>query len=252
MDSILWDISNQATFLLLNPFEHGLFKSRMVDRIEGVKIASLYPFMKLIMCCLFDPLKPTLYNLDANVCFLDIDNEFLRMSCDWCSLVTGILETSKQNIIRRPELVQQIDFTRLHVMDIYVDFVLSGRTEKVTPEQVEIWCKNTFGQVTSDLLLFSRIYLKLEQIELRWCPFKRSKELYYRNKDKRYLEPNEQNIYEVGKILSKYETITCNNCPRVINSEWKYTKSNEKSMFQPLLDYMMREIREPRFPEPLL
>ena len=71
-----------------------------------------------------------------------------------------------------------------------------------------------FGKKSIDLLLFSQIYLKLEMIELRWCPFKRSKEFYYRNKDKQYLEPTEKMRYEVGKILSKHETITCNNCPK--------------------------------------
>ena len=177
------------------------------------------------------------------LCFMDIDNNTFRLTCDWCSIVNGIVETSKQNIINRPELVNQIDFVRLPLAEIFLDFILTGRTEKVTQEQAELWCNDTFGQVTSDHLLFSRIYIKLEHIELRWCPFKRSKEFYYRNKDKRYLEPTEQTIYEVGQILSKHETITCNNCPRVINAEWKYTKSNEKSTFQPLLDYMMCEIQ---------
>ena len=46
-------------------------------------------------------------------------------------------------------------------------------------------------------------------------------------------------IYEVGKILSIHETITCNNCPKVVNKNWKYTKSNKHSIFQPLLDYIM-------------
>lgn len=81
-------------------------------------------------------------------------------------------------------------------------------------------------------------------IELRWCPFKRSKEFYYRNKDNRYLEPTEKIIYEIGKILSEHDTITCNNCPRVINEKWKYTKSNKLSIFQPLLDYMVYEINK--------
>ena len=47
----------------------------------------------------------------------------------------------------------------------------------------------------------------------------------------------------MGKILSEHETITCNNCPRIINEKWKFTKSNKKSIFQPLLEYMMEQIK---------
>ena len=82
----------------------------------------------------------------------------------------------------------------------------------------------------------------MEFLELRWCPFKRSKETYYRNKDPRYLEPTEKIMYEIGKILNEHETITCNNCPNIVNTNWKYTKNREPSIFQPLLDYMMKEI----------
>ena len=214
--------------------------------IEAVKIMPHYPFLKIVMNYLFVPLKHTLYNLDKNVCFMGIDDKYsnIRISCDWCSICNGIVETSKLNIIKNPNLVKRIDFENLKNFDKYLDFILVDRTERLTNEKIEEWCENTFGKKTFDLLLFSQIYLKIEMIELRWCPFKRSKEFYYRNKDKRYLEPTEKMIYEVGKILSKHETITCNNCPKVVNKNWKYTKSNKHSMFQPLLDYMMEEINK--------
>jgi len=212
--------------------------------IELVKIYPHYPFLKLIMNYLFTPLKPALHNLDKNVCFLNIDDKYvcLRLSCDWCSIVNGIMETAKQNIIKNPKLVKRIDFEKLKIADKYLDFILVDRKDKLTNDKIEKWCQKTFGKTTTVLLLLSQIYLKIEMIELRWCPFKRSKEFYYRNKDKRYLEPTEQMIYEFGKIISKHETITCNNCPKVINEKWKYTNSNKQSVFQPLLDYMMEEI----------
>ena len=215
---------------------------------ESWKISPHYPFVKILMEFLFVPLKPTLNNLDKNVCFLDIvantDNEIFLLSCDWCSICNGIVETSKRNIIKNPNLVKRIDFEKLKIADKYLDFSLIDRTERLTNEKIEEWCENTFGKKSIDLLLFSQIYLKLEMIELRWCPFKRSKKFYYRNKDKRYLEPTEKMRYEVGKILSNYETIACNNCPKVVNENWKYTKSNKQSIFQPLLDYMMEEINK--------
>lgn len=213
--------------------------------VEGIKVLPAYPFLKLIINCVFIPLKPALRNLDENVCFLDIDDINIALECDWCSICNGIMETAKHNIIKNPKLVKQIDFDKLKIFDCYLDFILIDRTEKITNKKTEEWCENTFGKKTIDLLLFSQIYLKVEMIELKWCPFKRSKEFYYRNKDKRYLEPTEKMTREVGKILAKHETITCNNCPKLVNENWKYTKSNKSSCFQPLLDYMMEQIREP-------
>lgn len=196
--------------------------------IEFYKIYPHYPSIKTIMICLFNPLKPVLHNLDKNVSFLDIaeNKETIQLiiGCDWCSICNGIVETAKSNIVKNPKLVKRIDFEKLKIMDKCLDIILVDRTEKITNEKIEEWCKNTFGKKSIDLLLFSQIYLKLEMIELRWCPFKRSKEFYYRNKDKRYLDPTEKMIYEVGKILFIHETITCNNCPKVVNEKWKYTK----------------------------
>ena len=242
---LLFNTSNNAIKSLFLRGNDGRVKG-VGGIIEGVKIIPHYPCLKVIMNNLFTPLKPALHNLDKNVCFLDIDDKYytIRMSCDWCSICNGIMETAKQNIIKELKLVKQIDFEKLKILDKYLDFILVDRKDKLTNEKIEEWCHNTFGKITIDLLLFSQIYLKFEMIELRWCPFKRSKELYYRNKDKRYLEPTEKMINEVGKILSKYETITCNNCPKVVNENWKYTKSNTQSIFQPLLDYMMEEINK--------
>jgi len=151
MDSILWDISNRATYILLNPFERGLIPYTLLDFIEGWKVIPLYPHMKYLINFLFTPLKPSLYNLDENVCFIETENVRFRMSCDWCSLINGIVETAKQNIINRPELAKQIDFGNLMFSEVYLDFILSGRNEKVTHEQGETWCRDMFGQATPDL-----------------------------------------------------------------------------------------------------
>lgn len=215
---------------------------------ELYKIYPTYPILKIFIKYMFTSLKPALQHLDKNVCFLDIkennNNISLLISCDWCSIVNGVIETAKQNIIKTPYLLKQIDFKKLKFINKYLDNVLLYRTEQVTNKKIESWCKNTFGIILKKLLILSSIYLKLEMIELTYCPFKRSKEFYYRNKDNRYLDFTDKMIYEVGKILSKHETITCNNCPKVVNENWKYTKSNTKSIFQPLLNSMMEEINK--------
>ena len=193
----------------------------------------------------FHILQPALHNLEKNICFLDIDDKYenIKISCDWCSICNGVFETAKQNIIDDSSLLKKINIKNLKFVDAFLDTVLRNRTRKITTDEIKSWCKKTFNNVTNDLLLLSSIYLKLELIELRWCPFKRSKEFYYRNKDHRYLIPTEQIIHKMGKILSEHETITCNNCPRIINEKWKFTKSNKKSIFQPLLEYMMEQIK---------
>ena len=244
LDLLLFNISNKTvkTYIMFGVDMDGGNN----NLVEGIKIMPHYLGLKSITKYLFTPLKPSLYNLDKNVCFMEIDDKYsnIRISCDWCSLCNGIVETAKQNIIKTPKIIKSVDFENLKIMNENLDSILVYKTEKLTNDKIEEWCENTFGKISSDLLLFSQIYLKFEMIELRWCPFKRSKEFYYRNKDKRYLEPTEKMIYEVGKILSNYETIRCTNCPKVVNENWKYTKSNKQSIFQPLLDYMMEEINK--------
>lgn len=193
----------------------------------------------------FHILKPALHNLEKNICFLDIDDKYenIKISCDWCSICNGVFETAKQNIIDDSSLLKKINIKNLEFFDAFLDTVLTNRKRKITTDEIKSWCIKTFKNVTNDLLLLSSIYLKLELVELRWCPFKRSKEFYYRNKDRRYLVPTEQIIHKIGKILSEHETITCNNCPCIINEKWKFTKSNKKSIFQPLLEYMMEQIK---------
>ena len=237
---IFFMISIQTIFIYLIKGS-GLDKK---SNSEGYKIIPIMSNLSTIIDYLFTPLIPALDNLDKNVCFLEIDDKYnnIKISCDWCSICNGIVETAKQNIIKNHNLLKKIDFEKLRAFDKHLDYILIDRRNKLMKKTIEDWCQKTFQAKSSNLLLLSRIYLKIEMIELRWCPFKRSKKFYYRNKDKRFLNPTNKIIYEVGKILTKHDTITCNNCPKIINDNWKYTKSDTKSMFQPLLEYMMEEI----------
>lgn len=215
--------------------------------MEALKIIPCYPLLKFLIECYFIPLKKVLHNLDENVCFLEIDDKYenIKISCDWCSICNGIIETAKQNLINNPELISFINFDKLTLFDNYLDFILIDRKEKVTNDQIYQWTKNTFNSntVNNQTLLLGGLYLKLELVERRWCPFKRSKEFYYRNKDNQFLDPTEQVILLIGEILNKHETITCNNCPKIINDNWNYTKSNTKSIFQQLLHHLMEQIK---------
>jgi hypothetical protein len=216
------------------------------SRLEAIKILPFYPVFKIFMSYCFVPLKPALRGLADNISFLDIADEYnnIKINCDWCSICNGIIETARATIINNPELLLLIDFKKLAILNKYLDFVLIERKTKLENNAIRTWCNDNFKIITPDLLLFSQIYLKLEMVELRWCPFKRSKEFYYRNKDARYIAPSMQNIYAIGKILAQHETVTCDNCPKIINANWEYTRSTTPSLFEPLLRFMMGAVRD--------
>jgi hypothetical protein len=212
---------------------------------EAFKIIPYYPLLKFLMEFYFKPLLNVLDNLNENICFLEIDDKYenIKISCDWCSICNGIIETAKKNIVSNPQLLSLINFEKLKLFDNYLDYILIDRKEKITNDQIYQWTNTTFNNIIyNNIYLLGSLYLKLELVELRWCPFKRSKEFYYRNIDNKFLNPTEEVIKQIGYILYKYETITCNNCPKLVNDNWKFTKSNTKSIFQPLLDQMLKQI----------
>jgi hypothetical protein len=239
MDKHIWNIHN-ATVYEIKP------KTNLLDIYESIFVAPLYPQLKLFVNVVLEMI-PLLDGLEQNVCFMTItDDTTFKIACDWCSLVNGCVETIKQNLIKHPDKRHLI--TNMQACDTYLDLILLRRTTKLTDTDAEHWCQTTFGYSDNDLLLFSRIYLKLEMIELRWCPFRRSRKLYYRNKDKRYLPVSKQTIFEVGRILETHETITCNNCPKIVNDNWQYAKCDTQSIFQPLLDSIISECLKHKYP----
>lgn len=231
-DLIFLNISNTCiiNYLLHKIYNNDVFYKNLnlsENFYEKFKISPTYPVLKIFYDYIFTPLIPALHGLDKNISFMDIDinDPFFIMNCDWCSIFNGTIHTAIENIKKDNNLLSKIDFNKLKYGDKYLDFILVDR--KVS------------NKVENNILL--NMYLKSEMIELRWCPFKRSKD-YYRNKDNRFLEPSQQMLFEVGKILSNHETITCNNCPKIINANWK-RKSNATSAFKLLLDHMLRKIR---------
>jgi hypothetical protein len=251
LENILWNINNNCVYVITTNY-NDIYHNNIIYnyRFEGLKILPSYFFMKFIMNNLFEPLKYALDGLDKNISFLNVDCcESLKIYCDWCSICNGIVETAKQNIIINPSLIDKINFDKFKILIRYLDFVLQNRKSKITSQQIIDNCLQKYHKTTNELLILSEIDLKIEQIELRWCPFKRCKD-YYRNFDKRYIEPTENNIYTIGKILTKHDSITCNNCPKIINNNW-YNEvginNNKiiKSTFQPLLDYMIDIVNHP-------
>lgn len=238
-NDVLWDIHKQTDWFSFfgdwRAYEH----MRNYTTIRELSLIC-YTFIFLRFTCdyCFEPFKHLLFGMEDNVSFMEIECDF-RNGYNWCSLCNGIYETARIKLQCNPDA--PLDITKLEIFNSYVDIVLANRKTKVVADE---WCLATFGKITRELLLFSQIYLKVEQIELRWCPFKRSRETYYRNKDARYLESSVQMMYEVGKIMATNDTITCNNCPTLLNQYDQFPKATTPSLFQPLLDAMLREIEQ--------
>jgi hypothetical protein len=53
----------------------------------------------------------------------------------------------------------------------YFDVVLMHRLSRPTNVDVHMWCISAFGSSNEKLMLLSKLYLQLETVELRWCPF---------------------------------------------------------------------------------
>jgi hypothetical protein len=64
---------------------------------------------------------------------MDIDDKYsnIRISCDWCSIINGIVETARTNIVKNQKITKSIDFEKLKVFDKYLDFILVDRTGKL-------------------------------------------------------------------------------------------------------------------------
>ena len=76
----------------------------------------------------FEPFKHLLVGLADNVSFMETEMGF-RNGCDWCSLCNGILETSRINLQRNPDV--QLDITKLEILNSYFDIGLANRKTKV-------------------------------------------------------------------------------------------------------------------------
>jgi hypothetical protein len=166
-------------------------------------------------------------------------NAFI-LSCDWCSFVNGTLYTVVQNIESDPEL--------LVLFEPYIELIHQYCQELPLGFNVEIEQTNIpnvpaeyLERYTPVLNFIGLFRSSLDEIETRWCPFKRAKSTYFRNTDRRFqsLEPNV--VRQVGEILATRPNITCDECPRIINGVDTFDHDPDRiSLIQPLLDFVCR------------
>ncbi len=194
-----------------------------------------------------------LNNLRKNVCFLHNPGKKLSpqfvMHCDWCSLLNGICHTIKTNAGTGDEAARRIgvaahDFERA---EAYMRFAMASRSDEdhdAFVADADAYCDEAFGSLDESLRVFSRFALRLERVELVWCPFKRCAEDYYRNADERYANnPSpqaEEALYRrLGAMLG--DTVECRDCAAAFNAAFPMEGSNARSIYQGLLDALCND-----------
>ena len=227
----LWNISNQCVKIWVT--DDFTWNSNPEYFWEGLMIGPFYPFLKIFIVLLADPLKPLLRNVGDNISFLNINNCFFSASCDWCSIVNGVLETFRINVLKNPKLLENVDFVTLRK---YLYFI----NDHWSKDRINKYRKRLFGSILNDdnaeqLQLITKLYVRAEEVEKKWCPFKRASKLYYRN-DK-YMSLTDRNIRKFGKIISKTD-IKCHNCNFELNKTIK-RKKTDNYIFQPIKDYLI-------------
>jgi hypothetical protein len=211
---------------------------------EGIYITPANPYILALYEDFYLGVKPMLVSpLSDYVTFTRLGtSKSNQISCDWCSMVNGLiklcLESAKvSNLIANcPVPDEMLNYCRR---------ATKNRKKQITEIDVETFMNGYFTRKFTCCELrrvksWSNIYLILEQIELRWCPFKAMVE-YYRNTNSSYLPINEHSIYLAGKILSKYETIECVFCNKVLNEEMdpKYMSDGLDSPMLPFYKYIL-------------
>lgn len=198
--------------------------NKFITLFEGVFIIPSNPILLKLYHLVYNDFKEILIEpLDKYVTFtrLKISNSD-RINCDWCSMANGLIYLIKKSIKfylkNEPDKLKNINLINIRILNFYIKSSLLFRKKPIKKP-----IKKDEISYEVDLL-----YNMLEQIELKWCPFKAYAN-YYRNSDERYLPINEESIYYAGEILSKYETIECHICNKEINNkiDLKYIETSE-------------------------
>ena len=89
---------------------------------EGLRI---FPFFYLNkgFARFYYGLPCALFNIETNVSFLQIDmkgSDFISLSCDWCSIMNGMIETAKTNLLYDPILSDLLDMPNLNYVSDFL------------------------------------------------------------------------------------------------------------------------------------
>jgi len=206
---------------------------KFITSYEGIFIIPINPILLKLYHSTYNDFKPILIEpINKYVTFtrLNISNSD-RINCDWCSMANGLIYLIKKSIQfhlkYNPDKLKNISLFNIKILNCYISMSLLYRKKKNYDKNNK---KNLLNNSKFYELFYevNKLYNMLEQIELKWCPFRAYVD-YYRNTNKNYLPINEESIYYAGEILSKFETIECHMCNKEINNkiDLKYIETNE-------------------------
>lgn len=229
-------MQNEYVIMAKNIYKQYTGQSLMYSFIgityEGPFITPINPFILWLYAKSYRQVKKDLIApLDTYITFSRLNfSPADRANCDWCSMVNGLIKL----VVESAKFNENIAIP--DIMRYYCKFALVFRKKSL---DVKSFCQETFGKITPNLMKLSELYLLLEQIELRWCPFKAMAN-YYRNTNPSYIPLNYETIYAAGKILSKQQTIECEFCNKILNEEMdpKYISNDPKT--SPMYSYYIR------------
>ena len=125
-------------------------------------------------------------DIKKTVTFISVDYPMsFRIACDFCSIMNGILHVALDDFRQCPS--KSLDTELIDVIGVLLYDRIRYRSE-ITTEHVSSWIEQELPGVrtsNSTARSIAFLYITLEQVELRWCPFKRCTE-YYRFADPRY------------------------------------------------------------------
>jgi len=215
---------------------------------EGFFVIPSNPIALYLITKFYRETKPLfIKSLSEYVTFtrLNLSNADI-INCDYCSLVNGlsklVIDSAKQYITSNPQKIATIPISN----DIieFVNLALLMRTKQITDNDVNDYISLTFGnkyssfapEIYKRLFVWSNFYLSLEQVEMRFCPFK-SMGNYYRNTNPNFLPINSDTIYQAGKILSQFDTIECYLCSKVLNQQMDKKYIVQDPTQSPMLEF---------------
>jgi len=215
-------------------------KDPIISYYEGIYISPSNIILLVIIKNMYDSVKHILIKpIDDYVTFTRLNlSSNNRMYCDWCSIVNGFLklyiDSINYHIKNNINLICNINKVYTKLCKKYLSNAIFFRHKKIKKRDVDIFIQQNFVNFPENIydIIYnvSNIALGLEQIELRWCPF-RSMQQYFRNTNPNFVPINKVMIYKVGEILSKYDTIECIFCNQVIHEEIdpKYISNNPET-----------------------
>ena len=216
------------------------------SRIEGVMVISFNPILLYIYKNLYSSLKNVLIKpLKQYITFtrLKISN-MDRLNCDWCSLANGLIkllnDSVKYHLENKNYDKLEFDMTYLKLCCTYLEYAIYSRSKFISNEEIDRFIFDKFKSCPEKYFIkikyIAKITLILDEIELRWCPFK-SMQDYFRNNDKRFVPINKYTYYEAGRLLNKFNSIECINCNGILNNDMDIKYINTNIDESPINDY---------------